>query len=69
MQRVFDSHNKKTRPFYHLRNHVSHFNSFFVLDFLPERPKFDEIGERFKFETKRDEMRRPRSSKFDERRF
>ena len=69
MQRVFNSQNKRTRPFNHLRNLVDHFNSVFFLDFLPRRPKFDKIVPRFKFETKRDKMRQPRSSKFDEKRF
>ena len=57
MRRVFNSQNKRiqsTRN--HLRNHVDHFNSVFFFNFLPRRPKFDEIGERFLLETKRDEI-------------
>jgi hypothetical protein len=65
MQCVFDSQNKRRRRFSLLRNHVDHQNSIFVLNFLPRRPKFDEIGQRFKFETKRDEIYQQRSSKCD----
>ena len=69
MQRVFNSQNKRRQQApNHLRNHLDHLNSVFFLHFLPRRPKFDEIVSRFKFETKRDKMRQPRSAKFDEKR-
>ena len=64
MQRVFDSQNKRLQQFNLFRNHVDHQNSIFILNFLP-RPEFDKIGERFKFETKRDEISQQRSSKRD----
>ena len=68
MQRVFDPQNKRFRLFNHLRYHVDHLNPFFFLHFLPRRPKLDKIGERVLFETKRDEIFEPRSSKCDEKR-
>ena len=63
MQCVFDSQNKRRRLFNILRNHVDHQNSVLFFYFLSRRPKFDEIGQRLKSETKRDEMRQQRSSK------
>ena len=69
MQRAFNSQNKRRRRFDLLRNHVDHFDSVFFLNFLPRRRKFDKILSRFKFETERDKMRQPKSSKFDKKRF
>jgi hypothetical protein len=65
MQRVFDSQNKRRRLFNLLRNHGDHLNSIRFFYFLSRRPKFDEIGERFSFETKRDETRQHRSQERD----
>ena len=68
MQCVFDSQIKRLRLFNYLRNQVNHRNSIFIFNFLPRRPKFDKIGQRFKLKTKRYEVSQPRSSKCDAKR-